>query len=403
MDYSEITPKIFTVTEVTRQIRELLESNFPDICIAGEISNFRPAASGHFYFSLKDATAQMRAVMFRGANSRLKFRPEDGLEVICFGKIGVYEPRGEYQILIQHMEPKGIGDLQLAFEQLKKKLEAEGLFAPERKRVIPFLPKKIGIVTSPTGAAIRDMIHILQRRFPNIEILIAPVLVQGENAAGEIAQAIQELNRLATVDVIIVGRGGGSIEDLWAFNEEVVARAIFESKIPIISAVGHETDFTIADFVADLRAPTPSAAAELVIPVKEELVYTVEQLKHRSKKAIARILENLHLQIRQWTNLIRDPSRRLADLALTLDRLTDRLVTSLEHSLEMKKENILHLRRHLEGLNPKNTLARGYSIVTRKGSNHPITKARDLKKEEVVTIQLHDGSAEAGVMKISSS
>ncbi|MBI1909306.1 MAG: exodeoxyribonuclease VII large subunit [Deltaproteobacteria bacterium] len=400
-DFSDITPKIFTVTEVTRQIRELLESNFPEICITGEISNFRPAASGHFYFSLKDATAQIRAVMFRGANSRLKFRPEDGLEVICFGRVAVYEPRGEYQIIAEHMEPKGVGALQLAFEQLKKKLEAEGLFDPAHKKPLPFLPKKIGIVTSPTGAAIRDMLTILTRRFPNIEILVAPVPVQGDNAAPEIAQAIRELNQQRGIDLILAGRGGGSVEDLWAFNEEVVARAIFESQIPIISAVGHETDFTIADFVADLRAPTPSAAAELAVPVKEELEETTGQLKNRLRRAILQTLENGRLQVRQWTNLLGDPSRRLAELALRLDQTTERLIAGTNHGLEIRRENFAGLRRHLEGLSPRKILARGYAIVTRKGSPLPLKKAQGLKKEELLNIQLHDGSAEAGVVKIN--
>ena len=231
--------KIYAVSEITQEIRFLLEERFSEVWIEGEISNFRPAGSGHFYFSLKDPNAQIRAVMFRGSNSQLRFKPENGLTVLCYGRITVYEPRGEYQIIVEHMEPKGIGALQLAFEQLKKQLEAEGLFDPERKKKIPFLPEKIGIVTSPTGSVIRDMIHVLTRRFPSIQILLNPVTVQGEGAAGEIARAIAEMNERGDIDLLIVGRGGGSIEDLWAFNEETVARAIGASHIPVISSVGH--------------------------------------------------------------------------------------------------------------------------------------------------------------------
>ncbi|HEX5036795.1 MAG TPA: exodeoxyribonuclease VII large subunit, partial [bacterium] len=246
--------KIYSISEITRQIKGQLEDNFSEVWIEGEISNFKPATSGHFYMSLKDDQAQIRAVMFRGSNSGLKFRPENGLQVLAYGRVTVYEPRGEYQIIVEHLEPKGAGALQLAFEQLKKKLEAEGLFAAERKRPIPYLPRRIGIVTSPTGAVIRDMIHVLSRRYPNVQILIHPVAVQGTGAAAEIAAAVRAMSVRGDLDVLIVARGGGSMEDLWAFNEEVVARAIAESLLPVISAVGHETDFTIADFVADLRA-----------------------------------------------------------------------------------------------------------------------------------------------------
>src|SRR4030095_8341110 len=262
--------KIYTVSELTFELKNLLEGNFPSIWLSGEVSNFRPHGSGHHYFCLKDASSQIQAVMFRGANRLLKFKLEDGLEVIGNRRIPVYEPRGSYQIVLEYLEPKGLGALQLAFEQLKKKLEAEGLFEAARKRPLPLFPKKIGIVTSPTGAAIRDLIHVLKRRCLNVEILLNPVHVQGAESAPEIARDIDELSLLEDLDLVIVGRGGGSIEDLWAFNTEIVARAIFRSRPPVISAVGHEIDFTIADFVADLRAPTPSAAAELAVPVKAD-------------------------------------------------------------------------------------------------------------------------------------
>jgi exodeoxyribonuclease VII large subunit len=273
--------KIYTVAELSREIKSLLEGKFPDVWVAGEVSNFRAAGSGHLYFTLKDSSAQLRAVCFRNQARYLKFKPQDGISVIARGRLSVYEARGEYQLYVEYLEPAGLGALQLAFEQLKAKLSAEGLFDPARKRTLPLLPRTVGIVTSPSGAAIRDILRVLQRRFRNMNALLYPVRVQGEEAAVEIAAAIEYFNQHEHADVLIVGRGGGSLEDLWAFNEEPVARAIAASKIPVISAVGHETDFTIADFVADLRAPTPSAAAELVVHRKQDLV---AELENRSRR-----------------------------------------------------------------------------------------------------------------------
>ncbi len=273
--------KIYSVTELSREIKGLLEGKFPDVWVTGEVSNYRAAGSGHYYFTLKDATAQLRAVCFRNQARYLKFKPQDGISVIARGRLSVYEARGEYQLYVEYLEPAGLGALQLAFEQLKAKLTAEGLFDPGRKKPLPVLPRTIGIVTSPSGAAIRDILRVLRRRFRNMNVLIYPAKVQGEGAAEEIAEGIEHFNMHALVDVLIVGRGGGSLEDLWAFNEEVVARTIAKSKIPIISAVGHETDFTIADFVSDLRAPTPSAAAELVVHRKQDFV---SELEHRARR-----------------------------------------------------------------------------------------------------------------------
>ncbi len=264
--------KIYSVSELSSAIKGTLESKFPDVWVAGEISNLRGAGSGHLYFTLKDASAQLRAVCFRNQARYLKFKPQDGISVIARGRLSVYEARGEYQLYVEFLEPAGLGALQLAFEQLKQKLAAEGLFAAERKRALPVLPRAIGVVTSPDGAAIRDILRVLRRRFRNMDVFIYPARVQGEEAAAEIVAGIQYFSRHAIADVLIVGRGGGSLEDLWPFNEEKVARAIAGSNIPVISAVGHETDFTIADFVADLRAPTPSAAAEIVVQQKEDLV-----------------------------------------------------------------------------------------------------------------------------------
>jgi exodeoxyribonuclease VII large subunit len=297
------------------------------------------------------------------------------------------------------MEPKGIGALQLAFEQLKKKLEAEGLFAPERKKKIPFLPERIGIVTSPTGSVIRDMIHILTRRFPNARILLNPVTVQGEGAAEEIAHAIEEMNEREEIDLLIVGRGGGSIEDLWAFNEEAVARAISSSRIPVISAVGHETDFTIADFVADLRAPTPSAAAELAVPVKEDLLYTLSQHRYRLYQAMEQRLENARLLLKQWEGYLRDPTRRLTEFFLKTDHLRERMISFLSHKIEVEREGLKRILAHLESLNPHAILERGYAIVTRKGGKKPLRRSREVSPGDLLDIRLHEGALAAEVTK----
>ena len=288
--------KIYSVYEITSEIKKAVEK-FGIVWIQGEISNFKRHSSGHIYFALKDERAQLKAAFFRNSNLYLKFKPEDGLEVLVRGRISVYEPRGDYQIIVEYMEPVGLGSLQLAFEQLKEKLRKEGLFDEARKRPLPLLPQKIGIVTSPTGAAIRDMLRILARRNASLHVLIYPARVQGEGAAREIVEGIRYLNSRQDLDVIIVGRGGGSIEDLWAFNEEIVARAVCDSRIPVISAVGHEVDFTISDFVADLRAPTPSAAAEMVSGAREDLMATVQSLQGRLVRAVRGGIETRRLAL----------------------------------------------------------------------------------------------------------
>ncbi|MGD9314599.1 MAG: exodeoxyribonuclease VII large subunit, partial [Desulfobacterales bacterium] len=268
----DLIRKIYTVSELTEKIKALLEESFPFIWIVGEISNFRTPLSGHFYFTLKDANAQINAVMFRGQQRQLKFEPEDGMRVTGMGRLGLYEPRGTYQIILEYMEPSGIGALQIAYEKLKARLADEGLFDEQQKQLLPFLPQKIVLITSPTGAVVHDMLNIIDRRFPNVTIQIWPVKVQGDGAEDEIVAALDLLRQHPNVDAAILARGGGSLEDLQAFNSESVARAIFACDVPIIAAIGHETDYTIADFVADLRAPTPSAAAELVFPIKSELL-----------------------------------------------------------------------------------------------------------------------------------
>jgi exodeoxyribonuclease VII large subunit len=331
--------KIYAVHELTSEIKHTLEK-FGIVWIQGEISNFKRHTSGHMYFSLKDDRAQIKAAMFRNSNITLKFRPEDGLQVLVRGRISVYEPRGDYQVIVELMEPKGIGSLQLAFEQLKEKLRKEGLFDEARKVPLPLLPRKIGVVTSPTGAAIQDMLRILKRRNASVNVLIYPAQVQGAGAAEEIAAGIRYFNTRDDIDVIIAGRGGGSIEDLWAFNEEVVARAIYGSRIPVISAVGHEVDYTIADFVADLRAPTPSAAAEMVSGAREELLGAVRSLSgrlsqaerlylERRRSALERLARNRAFNVAP--NMVRNLQQRFDEAAFRMRQAMASFTTRLRH------------------------------------------------------------------------
>lgn len=437
--------KILTVSELTLKIKKQLEERFEEIWVEGEISNFRNPSSGHYYFTLKDDKSQIRAVIFRFMGRYLKFELHDGLSVICKGRINVYEPRGEYQLILDYMEPKGIGALQLAFEQLKERLEKEGLFDPAHKKPIPLLPRKIGVVTSPTGAAIKDLLNIIGRRFPNVEILINPVKVQGEGAAHEIASAIDELNNIPGIDVIIVTRGGGSLEDLWAFNEEIVARAIYYSSIPIISAVGHEIDFTIADFVADLRAPTPSAAGELVVKDKDELTNLVVVLSNRLGNQMIHLLEREKNQFILLRKSLPDLRLRLSDLQLRVDDLSSRLAPRISQSLELKQEILkgrkvrLLLRnpklkieeylkgvslcereliesvrqlidklhqilakylKGLDGLSPLNVLKRGYSITRLLPSYKIVKESGMLVKGDKVNIVLGKGELFCQVDKI---
>jgi len=321
---------VLSVSQLTEQLRGVVEERFPAVWVEGEISNFRLYGSGHAYFTLKDDGAQLRTVLFRNRMRRIRFEPSDGQHVLAFGSLEVYATRGEYQFVVELLEPRGLGALQLAFEQLKTRLGAEGLFAESRKRPLPRFPRRIGIVTSPSGAAVRDMLRVIGRRFAGLSIVIAPARVQGEGAAREIAAGIADLNAFGDVDVIIVGRGGGSLEDLWAFNEEVVARAIAGSKIPVIAAVGHEVDVTIADFVADVRAPTPSAAAELVVREKQALIDGLLDLRGRLERAMRRRLEHARREATSLTGrrVLTDPARPLRDL----ERRVDDAVRRLRHA-----------------------------------------------------------------------
>lgn len=384
--------KIYSVSEITRAIKSSLEAQFTAVWIEGEISNFNHHTSGHMYFRLKDGDAVIDAVMFRGSNQGLRFKPKDGTLVIVFGRVSVFEKRGNYQIYVERMEPKGMGALQLALEELKEKLRKEGLFDEARKKLIPHLPKRIGIVTSPTGAAIRDILNIVNRRFSNVHILIHPVLVQGPEAAADIAKAIDTMNRLANTEVLIVGRGGGSLEDLWPFNEEVVARAIARSKIPIISAVGHEVDFTIADFVADLRAPTPSAAAELVIPEKSALETDVRSFRQRLENAVRSLVSLYKERLTQITSryAFKQPRAYVEQLTQRLDDLIRQLSREMETMIEKARRDFKEHLVKLEAMNPLAILERGYS-VTFDASGKPIKNAGSVKHGAELITQLHKG------------
>jgi exodeoxyribonuclease VII large subunit len=330
--------KILSVSELTARISNVLASQFSNLWVEGEVSNYRPAQSGHLYFTLKDAKAQVRCVCFRTQAMRLRFRPEDGLKLIVRGSISVYEPRGEYQIYVEHIEPSGVGALQLAFEQLKKRLEAEGLFDVARKKSLPMLPRRIGIVTSPRGAAVRDILRILRRRFPNLHLIVYPVRVQGEGAAEEIVAALNYFSRKKAVDVILLARGGGSIEDLWSFNEESVARAIAACAIPVVSGVGHETDFTIADFVADVRASTPSAAAEIVVKSRLEFQKHLLELEHKISQRMRYVLLEHRHHLKELTTHI--GFRRLEDLLRQHRQQTDEMTSRLAIALEGRIEKL---------------------------------------------------------------
>ena len=390
----EKVEKVFTVSQITRKIRASLEYNFSNVSILGEISNVRKPGSGHIYLTLKDKGSQLQAVVFRNIANKIKFELKDGMEVITFGSVTVYEPRGQYQLIINKIEPKGIGALQLAFQQLKEKLEKEGLFDQTHKKPIPFIPQKIGVVTSPTGAAIKDILNIIDRRFANIEILIYPVKVQGEGAAQEIAEAITALNALTDIDVIIAGRGGGSLEDLWAFNEEVVARSIYNSRIPVISAVGHEIDITIADLVADKRALTPSEAGELVVPRKDLLLDMLEKLNTRLLQSLTGKLRLSKERLVRVANsyAMKQPFDRLRRWQQRLDEFAQRLNINITHALNTEREKLSGIAGKLESLSPLNVLKRGYTITTRLEDNKSLREVKGLNKGDKIKTNFSKGS-----------
>ena len=385
--------KIYTVSELTREIKLTLEE-FPLMWVEGEISNLKKHSSGHFYFSLKDSEAQISCVMWRGRNQHLIFQPQDGMKIRARGNLTVYERQGRYQLDVLRILPVGQGELQLAFEVLKRRLDEEGLFRPEHKKQPPLFPERIGVVTSPTGAAIHDIVSVVSRRFPSVQLILRPVRVQGEGAAEEIAQAINEFNEYGKVDVVIVGRGGGSLEDLWPFNEEIVARSIFDSNIPIVSAVGHEIDFSISDFVADVRAPTPSAAAELVVKDRKELLQTIslweEQMIRSLDGRISLYWERLEAAKRSYG--LRWPSDRIREYRLRLDDFSRNLERVMSHGIEDWKSYLTKLSGKLQALSPEAVLQRGYSITTRSRDGHVVTSSLDVTEEERVRIKFFRGS-----------
>ncbi len=371
MTRTETKKHIYSVSELTRYIKVVLEDTFAKVWVEGEVSNFIRHTSGHMYFSLKDEGSILNCVIFKRTNQDLKFKMENGLKVVAFGKIGVYDKRGQYQLYIENIEPKGIGSLQLAFEQLKKRLQKEGLFDKSRKKPIPYLPYRIGVVTSPTGAAIRDILNVTKRRFQNIDVIISPVRVQGKGSALEIASAIEDFNKFKKVDVIIVARGGGSLEDLWSFNEEVVARAIFNSEIPIISGVGHDTDWTITDFVSDFRTPTPSAAAELVIPRKEDLIKSLNDLVER----LNQVPQDMFQQYEQ-----------------ELDDIIKGLALRMKHFVDITAQKLQNIWGKLDALSPFAVLERGYSITANITTKKVLKDIKSLKSGDRVKTRLRKGS-----------
>jgi exodeoxyribonuclease VII large subunit len=438
--------KIFSVSSLSEKIKNLLEAHFDFVWVEGEISNFRSPLSGHFYMVLKDEKAQIRAVMFRPQTRYLKFTPQDGMKVIVRGRVAIYEPRGEYQVILDYMEPLGVGALALAFEQLKKKLAAQGVFDERVKKPLPFLPQQVAVITSPTGAAIRDFLKIIRRRFANLEIIVVPVKVQGEGAAAEMVEALDLVNRELDVDVIVLTRGGGSIEDLWAFNQEELALAIRASRIPVVSAVGHEIDVTISDLAADLRAPTPSGAAELLVVEKETLKQHITQLQSRLQSALRTKLAGLQEKLRFLSKGLRDPRKKLADSWLRLDEMENRLNRMMSFLIMDRKRSLaageralmLHsplkimaglqqridfqsrsmammvtrklrdcrmalsmLQEKLKDISPLSVLGRGYSITRRLSDKQVLRSSSQVNKGDRVNVKLAEGELECLVEKIA--
>ena len=445
--YPDTRPRALTVSELNHQARHLLESSFMQVWVEGELSGFSRPSSGHWYFSLKDQKCQIRCAMFRGANQRIRTLPREGDQIRIRGKVTLYENRGDFQIIVEHLEPAGLGALQQAFEALKARLQSEGLFDPARKKPIPATPRHIGVITSPTGAAIHDILTVLKRRCPAIPITLYPTAVQGQAATADIVQAIDRAQRHGLADVLIIGRGGGSLEDLWCFNEEAVARAIAACPIPTVSAVGHEVDVTIADFVADLRAPTPSAAAEKISPDQQDWLRRLTEQQGRLGQSARRLLQRLDNQLGHLSARLRDPRRELLEKAQRMDelelrlnkairnrldqqkqqtdyllqrmsaqsprrtlktaseqtqQLEERLTLAARHLLRQKDERLQHIAQTLHVVSPLTTLGRGYAIV-RDDQGRIVRKAGDLETGDQITARLGRGSVSAQVTEINSS
>lgn len=387
--------KVLTVSQITSYIKKLLDTDviLSNVSVKGEISNFKHHYTGHMYFTLKDDNARIKCVMFKSSCLNLKFIPEDGMNVIVTGGISLYERDGQYQIYVNDLQPDGMGALFVAFEQLKKRLESEGLFDRSHKKPIPKYPSKIGVVTSSTGAAVRDIINIMSRRYPGISVLIVPVLVQGSGAASEIAEAIDLLNKRDDIDVIIVGRGGGSIEELWAFNEEIVARAIYKSRIPVVSAVGHETDFTIADFVADLRAPTPSAAAEICTPDKNDLYYRINACFNSLYSLAKSNLQNKRNILLHQKKILDsyNPINQINQRRQYVDSMNSKLLSIIKHKLDINCEIVKRHAKNLESLNPLSIISRGYSVAYRSDTGTLINDIEKVNIGDNIDIYLKNG------------
>ncbi|MEK6236248.1 MAG: exodeoxyribonuclease VII large subunit [Planctomycetales bacterium] len=389
--------EILSVAQLTSQIKETLEGRFPSVWVSGEISNFARPQSGHCYLTLKDSTASLRAVIWRSVANRIPFDLHDGLEVTAFGSIDVYAPRGSYQLSIQNLEPQGIGALELALRQLRSKLAAEGLFDPERKRPLPSVPRRVAFVTSPTGAAIRDFLEVLRRRFPGTKVLIIPVRVQGEGAGREIAEGIERANEFAddlSIDVVVIGRGGGSLEDLWAFNEEVVARAIAASELPVVSAVGHEIDVTISDLVADRRALTPSEAAELIAPSRDEIAAALSRQRERLAFALRTRLMTAQSRLETVASArsFRRPLDSFHDAARRLDELSARGVRAMNRRLEQSRASMVALASGLNSLSPLAILGRGYSLTRGESDGRALRRANEIAVGDRIVTRLADGT-----------
>jgi exodeoxyribonuclease VII large subunit len=404
---------VMSVGELTRSIKSLLEEAHPQVWVEGEVSNLARPASGHLYLTLKDEEAPLKTVIYRGVALRMKFDLRDGMRVIVKGKLTVYPPRGEYQLQVEQVQPKGIGPLELAFRQLKEKLFARGYFDPARKKPLPRIPDRVCLITSGTGSAVRDMLQILQRRWPAVEVWVCPVRVQGEGAAEDIAGAIMLLNRIGSpdappsrrIDVLMIGRGGGSLEDLWPFNEEIVANAIHASRIPVVTGVGHEDDLTIADLVADVRALTPSEAAERVVPDRLEVLAALEQRANRMRGLLLKRLELARTKLDDLANrrVFRVPAERVQELGRLVDELNQRLERAAKQRLETARQRLEALIGKMSSLSPLNVLARGYSLSGRVGERNLLRAAGEVRPGERIWVRLHQGQLVCMVEQVESA
>jgi exodeoxyribonuclease VII large subunit len=393
---------IYTVSEITQVIKGLLEEKVGEVWLEGEISNFKAATSGHFYFSLKDQGALILGAMFAHANKGLKFKLEDGLKVICFGKVDVYGPRGQYQIIVERIEPKGVGAQQLAFEQLKKRLDQEGLFDAGHKKPLPQMPFRVGVVTSSSGAAVRDILQILKKGASGVDVILRSVRVQGEQAASEIAEAIADLNNLKDLDLIIVSRGGGSVEDLWSFNEEIVARAIYHSRLPVISAVGHQINTTLSDLVADVFVETPSAAAKIIVDKKNALIAQLAGFRYELDFSINNAISGLKNRLTAFTHMLKSPWDHLFEKQQQIDELFSGLNYNMRHALELSGQRSSALIQRLEALSPLAVLSRGYSLSVLMPQGAIVKDASAIKPGDKLKTVLHKGAFTSAVLEVFS-